>query len=75
MIAQKIVEAKQTQKPGRPAIASPNPRAATFGTSALEHFPPPLRRNEFDVTERDGINDHHRLVVLEPFCSGESMAL
>src|SRR5712692_1046416 len=39
MIAQKIVDAKQTQIPRRPAIAAPDPCAAALGTPTTDHFP------------------------------------
>src|SRR5712692_5121583 len=42
MIAQKAIDAKQSQIPRRPAIASPDPLAPALGTSALEHSRPRL---------------------------------
>jgi hypothetical protein len=38
MIAQKVVEAKQSQKPRRPAIAAPDLVASALGTPTSERF-------------------------------------
>src|SRR5712692_4895376 len=76
MIAQKVVDAKQSQIPRRPAIAAPNPGAAALGTPTLEHFStPPFAEMHSASPKRAGIQGGRRLVVLEPFCSGAFMAL
>jgi len=50
MIAQKAVDAKQSQIPRRSAIATPDLVAAALGAPASEHFSNRLSLQLFSVT-------------------------
>jgi len=70
MIAQKIVDAKQSQIPRHAAITTPDVGAAAFGTPTSEHFSNHLSLKSFSARlAAERIQGRRRLFVFAPFSS------